>query len=49
MCGNDNLIGDFYDCSFRLEEENIILKISTQNEEETINECFKYFLSDIEK
>ena len=45
---NDNLISDFYDCSFRLEKENIILEISIQNEEETINECFKYFLNDIE-
>ena len=48
VCENDNLISDFYDCSFRLEEENIILEISIQNEEERINECYKYLLTDIE-
>ena len=48
VCENDNLISDFYYCSFRLEEENIILEISIKNEEERINECYKYLLTDIE-
>tara|TARA_Y100000385_G_C12539730_1_gene403244 strand:+ start:96 stop:509 length:414 start_codon:yes stop_codon:yes gene_type:complete len=48
VCENDNLISDFYDCSFRLVEENIILEVSLQNEEERINECYKYLLTDIE-
>jgi hypothetical protein len=49
VCVNDHLLSDFHDCSFRLEEENIILEISIQKEEEEIYESFEYFLTDIEK
>ena len=50
VCENDHLLGDIYNCSFRLEKENIILDIFIQKkEDETIYESFQYFLTDIEK